>query len=94
MRLLLNAEPFGFGPTAAIAAVMPYLKPHCSHIGYAGSSHTLDLQRNLPYNAFHTIDDIPWEDYDTFLTALDVDMAVKAHQHNLYTAIYDPLTWY
>lgn len=94
MRLLLNAEPFGFGPTAAIAAIMPHLAPHCEKIGYVGESHTLDLQRPLLYHAFHTPENVPWHTYDTFLTALDFTMAEKALAHGLKVAIYDPLTWY
>lgn len=94
MRLLCNAEPFGFGPTAAIAAIMPEVKPFCTYIGYAGKGHTLDLQRSLPYDAIHGEDDVLWSAYDTFLTALDFGMAHRALQNGLKVAIYDPLTWY
>lgn len=37
-RLLLNAEPFGFGPTAAIASFFPLLRPHFENIGYIGKN--------------------------------------------------------
>ena len=35
-RLLLNAEPFGFGPTAAIADCFPHLREHFGKVGYGG----------------------------------------------------------
>jgi hypothetical protein len=54
-RLLLNAEAFGFGPTAAIADCFPFLKERFSTIGFIGSGHTLDLQRPLAYDAIHDV---------------------------------------
>jgi len=101
MRLLLNAEPFGFGPTAAIAAMMPHLRAHFSNIGYAGTGHTLDLQKNLPYDQVHDIGGLPPEKlgavlsgYDVLLTASDFGMAEAARRQGLKVCIYDPLTWY
>ena len=54
-RLLLNAEAFGFGPTAAIADCFPFLRKHFSTIGFVGTGHTLDLQRPLAYDAIHDL---------------------------------------
>lgn len=97
-RLLLNAEPFGFGPTAAIAECFPYLRPLFSTIGFAGRGHTLDLQRPLPYSRVHDLDveaaNEVFAGYDIFVTALDFAMAEQALAHGLVTIIYDPLTWY
>ena len=33
-RLLINAEPFGFGPTAAIASIAPCLLECFDHVSY------------------------------------------------------------
>ncbi len=104
-RLLLNAEPFGFGPTAAIADCFPFLREHFSKVGYVGVGFTLDLQRPLPYDAMHDITGVPAEledavlaevfaQYDIFVTALDFGMAAKAKAAGLKVVIYDPLTWY
>lgn len=104
-RLLLNAEPFGFGPTAAIADCFPFLREHFSKVGYVGVGFTLDLQRPLPYDALHDVTGVTAElqdavladifaQYDVFLTALDFGMAEKARAAGLKVVIYDPLTWY
>ncbi len=104
-RLLLNAEPFGFGPTAAIASFFPYLRERFSWIGYVGSGHTLDLQRMLPYDEIidatgrsgpaeaRLMTDLA-EHYDLFFTALDFRLADLARQAGLVTCLYDPITWF
>jgi hypothetical protein len=101
IRLLLNAEPFGFGPTAAIAAFLPHLRASFRRLAYAGVGHTLDLQRQLPYDSIHDLTGEPPEvwrsilrDYDAFLTALDYDAASLAVDEGLKVAFYDPLVWY
>lgn len=104
-RLLLNAEPFGFGPTAAIADCFPFLRGQFAKVGYVGVGFTLDLQRPLPYDSLHDVTGVPPEmldavlaeiflQYDVFLTALDFGMAQKARAAGLKVVIYDPLTWY
>lgn len=100
-RLLLNAEAFGFGPTAAIADCFPFLRKHFSTIGFVGTGHTLDLQRPLAYDAIHDASQLEeaalneiFAQYDIFLTALDFAMAEKALGQGLTVCIYDPLTWY
>ena len=98
-RLLLNAEPFGFGPTAAIAECFLHLRPLFQTIGYLGKGHTLDLQKPLPYDRIHDLEreenpEAVFADYDIFFTALDFEMAGKALAHGLTVIIYDPLTWY
>jgi hypothetical protein len=103
--LLLNAEPFGFGPTAAIADFFPHLRKMFGRVGYIGTGHTLDLQTKLPYDTIHGITGT--EDaliaqglrelrdrYDVMLTALDFSMAEKALTAGFRVVIYDPLTWY
>jgi hypothetical protein len=100
-RLLLNAEAFGFGPTAAIADCFPFLRKHFNTIGFVGTGHTLDLQRPLAYDAIYDVSSLSEEalneifaQYDIFLTALDFAMAEKALGQGLTVCIYDPLTWY
>jgi len=105
LRLLLNAEAFGFGPTAAIADCFPHLRKLFGTIGYVGKGHTLDLQKPLPYDCIHDLTGFDqleedaaladiFKQYDIFLTALDCEMAERALTAGLWTAIYDPLTWY
>lgn len=104
-KLLLNAEPFGFGPSAAIASFFPYLREHFSRIGFVGTGHTLDLQRNLPYDSIHDLTPLSdserykqtkkiMQGYDILLTATDFVFAQKGLDEGLEVIIYDPLTWY
>lgn len=98
-RVLLNAEEFGFGPSAAIANIFPYLRPYFSYIGYIGNTHSLDLQRSLPYDAIHACDNNEEfkrviENYDVFITALDFEKAEIAKACGKQIIIYDTLTWY
>ena len=101
LKLLLNAEPFGFGPTAAIATFFPYIRENFEHLGYLGKNHTLDLQKNLPYDSIHDVSGLSDEEikkiltqYDVFCTALDFETASLAKAAGLKVVIYDPLTWY
>ncbi len=101
IRLLLNAEPFGFGPTAAIAALYPYLRDAVDEVAYIGSGHTLDLQRHLPYARIYDQSSLDEEQlqevlqhYDVMLTASDFDMARAARRAGLKICVYDPLAWY
>ncbi len=105
LRLLLNAEPFGFGPTAAIAGFFPHLRPHFDTIGYMGKKHTLDLQKSLPYDAIHDVTDTPkkniaapyadvFKDYDILFTAMDHKIAEEAQNAGLKVFYYDALAWY
>ncbi len=104
-RILLNAEPFGFGPSAAIAEIFPHLRDKISSLGYAGYGHTLDLQQKLAYDAIYDFGDAANSrkkekfqqlavDYDIFITALDFEAAKWAKEMGLKVIIYDPLTWF
>ncbi len=100
-KLLLNAEPFGFGPSAAIATFFPYLRDRFEHLGYVGVRHTLDLQKDLAYDAIHDVSGFLEDEvkkvlgrYDIFFTALDFEAAALAKSLGLKVLIYDPLTWY
>ncbi|MEC9290840.1 MAG: hypothetical protein VX730_00390 [Pseudomonadota bacterium] len=100
-RLLLNAESFGFGPTAAIASFFPLLKGQVERISYIGDGHSLDLQKPLDYDAIYDSSNMRntalegiLKQYDVFLTATDFIMAEKAKAAGLRVIIYDPLTWF
>lgn len=104
-KILLNAESFGFGPSAAIAQIFTYLRDHINHISYIGTGHTLDLQNKLPYNFIYNYEapDITTQkkkfseivkNYDVFITATDFQAAQWAKELGLKIIIYDPLTWY
>lgn len=100
-KVLMNAEAFGFGPTAAIASFFPQLRGAVETLAYIGEGHSLDLQRPLPYDALYNC--TTWrpaiikaimERYDVFITACDFGMADLAKQAGLEVIIYDPLTWF
>ena len=55
LKVLLVAEPYGYGPAASLAQLMSKLRTSVSYIGYAGTGHTLDMHQKLPYNEIHTI---------------------------------------
>lgn len=104
-KVLLNAESFGFGPSAAISEIFPYLRKRISHLGYIGDGHTLDLQRKLSYDAIYDCGAETTaqrkekftqaaKDYDVFITASDFEAARWARELGLALIIYDPLTWY
>jgi hypothetical protein len=104
-KVLVNAESFGFGPSAAISEIFPYLRNRISHLSYIGTGHTLDLQRKLPYDeVFDYGEDTSdkrkekfiaiAKDFDIFITASDFETARWAKEQGLNLVIYDPLTWY
>jgi hypothetical protein len=104
-KVLMNAEAFGFGPSAAIAEFFPYLHDSVTCLSYIGTGHTLDLQSKLPYNKVFDLDRVEKskhqeyfnsiaKDYDVFITASDFESALWAKQLGLKVIIYDPLTWY
>lgn len=104
-RILLNAESFGFGPSAAIAEIFPYLESSLPHMSYIGTGHSLDLQRKLPYEKIfdYSADSELQQkekftaiakDHDVFITASDFKAARWAKDLGLTLIIYDPLTWY
>lgn len=104
LKLLLNAEAFGYGPSSAIADFFPHLKERFEFVAYAGAGHTLDLQGPLPYDAVYplqgTADEMGAEfrnlvtGFDGFVTALDFQLASFAAERKIPTVIYDPLTWF
>lgn len=104
-RLLLNAEPFGFGPSAAIASIYPHLRAEFETVSYVGKHHTLDLQQGLDYTKIHDVsfmgkderEDvlIPiMQEYDVFISAMDHKMVEIAQKAGLKTCYYDALAWY
>jgi hypothetical protein len=104
-RLLLNAEPFGFGPAASVAYIAPLLKAQGIDIAYIGEKHTLDLQNDLPYEAIYDTTNMSLAAresllqelsgvYPLFFTAMDFAMAESAQKIGMQTIIYDALTWF
>ncbi|MEU0696691.1 hypothetical protein ABZ349_22310 [Streptomyces niveus] len=104
-RLLLNAQPFGFGPPAATAALARELAPLCGELAYFGGGHTLDLQHRPPYHAVYGTtglsdgERLAWlrrlaPRYDLFVTAMDFEEAALARRAGLDVAVYDALTWF
>src|SRR5262249_44955406 len=104
-RLIVNAEPFGFGPTAAIADFFPHLRERFDYIVYAGVGHTLHLQRSLPYDevidlSAHTGEELEsaWRQllprFDRFFTAMDFAVAKIAIDLGIHTSVYDAIPWF
>lgn len=104
-RLLLNAQPFGFGPAAATAILAEELARLGCVLDYVGEGHTLDLQRTPPYRTIHDWTDVPEDErlarltetaraYDLFVTAMDFPAAELARRAGLDVAVYDALTWF
>ena len=104
-RLLLNAESFGFGPSAAVASIFPHVRERFEHIGYVGSGHTLDMQTNLDYDAIYDLSNLKTPerdkvirelsgDYDLFFTAMDFPALEEFSAMGVKTAGYDALAWY
>lgn len=101
MKILLNAESFGFGPSAAISSIFPIIREysHTSKLDYIGNGLSLDLQKKLPYNNIYVANtkqefDSVVSDYDIFITAMDYEKAGWAQEYGIPTIIYDALLWY
>lgn len=99
-RILFNAEAFGFGPTAAVATLAQRFGDLDRH-GYAGTGHSLDLQRPIPYGRIHDLtgaDRCAWRntisEYDVVVTAMDTETARIALSLGKLVVFYDALTWY
>lgn len=101
MKILLNAEAFGFGPSAGASVIFDILKKnfHNYTIDYIGQGHTLDLQSKLPYSQiFEFTSEEQFKNivkqYDYFITALDFEKAKFAKEVGVTTIVYDTLLWY
>ncbi|MBT4963131.1 MAG: hypothetical protein HON32_03030 [Francisellaceae bacterium] len=100
LKVLLVAEPYGYGPAASLAQLMSKLRTSVSYIGYAGTGHTLDMHQKLPYNEIHTISSEHVDfnhivkNYDVLITTTDFTAVEKAKKNNLKIIVYDPLFWY
>src|SRR5262245_45720363 len=55
LRVLVTGQPFGFGPSAAMAQVFEHLRPRVRYLAFAGGGHTCDIQMQLPYDAVHRL---------------------------------------
>jgi hypothetical protein len=105
-RILIIPEAFGYGPTAACADFfMPHLRKGFRYVGFAGSGHTLDLHRKLPYDEIHDLSGLEGEalrkvlfhifsQYDLVLTAMDFGIAEIAVAAGIPVGFYDALGWY
>ena len=103
LKLLVNAEPFGFGPTAAMADFFPFLRKNFEHLAFIGGDHCLDLHSGLNYDAIFDITNKKEtgnsfkkivSEYDLFFTACNFRRALIAHSLGIPTLLYDPLSWY
>lgn len=104
-RILLHAEPFGFGPAAAIAQIAALLAKRHVSVGYIGEGHTHDLQQDLGYQDRYdlsNLNDVGWkriwrqtaQKYGIFMTAMDFQAAEEARRVGMQVVIYDALAWY
>ncbi|MBK7843382.1 MAG: hypothetical protein IPJ71_06745 [Bdellovibrionales bacterium] len=105
-KLLMNAEAFGFGPSAATAQLFLELRPHMERMGYLGEGHTLALQNSLPYDDIVRLEDQASDSkirehlrrllsrYTHFFTSSDFRYARVAQEEGYKVGVYDPLTWF
>ena len=102
LRVLVTAQPFGFGPAAAMAQVFDYLRPRVRYLSFAGEGHTCDIHVQLPYDAVHRLPaDSSGEvfarlcaDHDASLIACDFSAAAAARAAGIPFGIYDPIPWF
>lgn len=101
MKILLNAEAFGFGPSASISAIFDIIKDNFPFytLDYIGQGHTLDLQSKLHYQHIYQYENEEQfkeivKNYDFFITALDFEKAKFAKETGIKTIVYDTLLWY
>lgn len=101
MKILINAEAFGFGPSAGASVIFDVIKNNFPEatIDYIGQGHTLDLQSKLAYqNIYHYTTETHFKElvknYDFFITALDFEKAKYAKEMGIKTIVYDTLLWY
>lgn len=101
MKILINAEAFGFGPSAGASVIFDVIKNNFPDytVDYIGQGHTLDLQSKLSYqNIYHYTTENNFKEivknYDFFITALDFEKAKYAKEMGIKTIVYDTLLWY
>lgn len=101
MKILLNAEAFGFGPSAGASVIFDIIKNNFNDyiVDYIGQGHTLDLQSKLSYSCIYEYQSENQfkelvKGYDFFITALDFEKAKFAKEVGIKTIVYDTLLWY
>ena len=102
LRVLVTAQPFGFGPAAALAQIFDYLRPRVRHLAFAGAGHTCDIHMRLPYDAVHRLPDHDsgeafrrlCAEHDASLISCDFPAAEAASAAGIPFGIYDPMPWF
>jgi hypothetical protein len=102
LRVLVTAQAFGFGPTAAMAQVFDHLRPRVRYLAFAGAGHTGDVHQGLPYDAVHRLPDLGTEaafarlcaEHDAALISCDVPAGEAARAAGVPFAFYDPIPWF
>lgn len=102
LRVLVTAQAFGFGPTAAMAQVFDHLRPRVRHLAFAGAGHTCDVHADLPYDAVYRLPDVGTHEvfgrlcaeHDAALVSCDVPAGEAARAAGVPFGFYDPLVWF
>lgn len=104
MRVLLVAEEYGFGPASNIVNLFHHFRERACMVNYAGCGHTLELQKNLPYNVIFDMtsrnNDDEWlrilDLHDVIVVAMDFRVAklLKENQCKAKLVVFDSLFWY
>lgn len=101
MKIAFNAEPFGYGPAAAIYLIKRKLEPIISWSTYIGKGHTLNFNTDKIYDSIVDISFRSKEEllsiidsHDFFITACDFEMASLGKLTNTKIILYDMLTWH
>ena len=103
-KILFSAEPFGFGPSASLSYVFPYIREKVSILDYLGWDHSCDLHRDLSYNMIYEFNTLNSEHhtqilevlshYDLVVIACDFTLAELAKKICKKVVFYDMLSWH
>lgn len=102
MRILLEAEPFGFGPVAMIRRIFDELCQTHRTISFLGIRHTADLFHGVELENLHNFGDYPtneslvsiFKTYDLVVTAMDWRIADICVDGGIPVILLDALGWY
>jgi hypothetical protein len=102
MRILLQAEPFGFGPVAMIRRIFTELFRTHRTIGFLGIRHTADLFHGVELERLYNFGDYPSNEtlvsilktYDLVVTAMDWRIAGLCVDNGIPVIFLDALGWY
>lgn len=102
MKILINAEPFGFGPSAIAAQIFDILsQDNVLDLQYIGEGLTLDIHEKLGYRKIWDLKQLSekkisalLKETDLVITAMDQGFAKMASQLGTKVVFVDALSWF